>query len=351
MSLTKQCVGIDVSQDDFTACICSQRLDGSQGFSTVHIFPNEKKGYNQLLRWVRKQCSAEVETVFLMEVTGVYYEHLAHHLYQLKQKVHVVLPNMSKHYFSSLNIKTKTDAVDARVLSRFGVERQHRLWSPPNSKLLQLRNLTRYYVQLRDQKTALSNLKHSKEAAHDVQPFILKSNRLLVGQLDKQMKECLLQLKQLIAQDPELSERMDRLMTIKGVGLLTAATIVAETLGFEHFSSIKQLISYAGYDVVRRESGSSVRGKTRISKKGNGYIRAALFFPAINCARFSPSMHAFYTRVSANKPSKMVGLVAVQRKLLGLIYTLWKNNTIFIEEYQKEVASIKLTEATLDSSQ
>jgi transposase len=123
MTIQKQCVGIDVSQHDFIACICKQAVDGSQQFSETAVSPNEKRGYNQLLRWVRKICSPEVETVFLMEVTGVYYESLAHHLHQLNQKVHVVLPNMSKHYFSSLNIKTKTDAVDARILSRFGVER------------------------------------------------------------------------------------------------------------------------------------------------------------------------------------------------------------------------------------
>lgn len=349
MTIQKQCVGIDVSQNDFVACICTQTSDGSQQFSETVIFPNAKRGYNQLLRWARKQCTPEVEMSFLMEVTGVYYENLAHHLHQLKQKVHVVLPNMSKHYFSSLNIKTKTDAVDARILSRFGVERQHRPWCPPDPKLLKMRNLTRFYVQLRDQKTALMNLCHSKESAHDVQAFIVKSNKTLIKQIERQMDACLEQIEVLKADDPVLNNHMDQLMTISGAGLITVATVVAETLGFEHFKSIKQLNSYAGYDVVQRESGTSIKGKTRISKKGNSYIRAALFFPSINCARFCPEMKSFYARVNANKPSKMIGLVAVQRKLLALMFTLWKTNSPYIEDYQNKVASVKRQEATQDS--
>jgi len=99
-------VGIDISQNSFTACLCFRKLNGDLSFSEVQNFKNEKTGFNQLLRWIRKSCSSEVELVFLMEATGVYYENLVYHLHQLKNKVHIVLPNTSKHYFSSLNIKT-----------------------------------------------------------------------------------------------------------------------------------------------------------------------------------------------------------------------------------------------------
>lgn len=350
MTYFKQSVGIDISQDSFSACVCfsgsSQRLD----FSDVKFFKNEKSGFNQLLRWVRKQCDASVETVYLMEATGVYYERLAHHLHVLKQTVHVVLPNTSKHYFSSLNIKSKTDALDAKILSQFGVERKHKSWQPPSPMLLELRNLTRYYVQLQEAKTSLNNIKHSKEAAHEVQSLILKSNRSLIRSIDKQIEVCKANIEQLINKEPELKEKVDKLLTIKGVGLITIATIIAETLGFEHFHSIKQLVSYAGYDVVERQSGSSVKGKTRISKKGNRYIRNILYFPAMVSCRFNPELKASYLRIIQNKPSKMIGQVAIQRKLLALIYTLWKNDSEYIEGYKKEVASTKRIEATLDSS-
>ncbi len=100
------------------------------------------------MKWVESFALVDVELNFLMEATGVYYEALAYHLNKIKKKVIVVLPNMSKHYFASLNIKSKTDALDAKVLSRFAIERAHRLWTPPNAIMIHFRNLTRYNVQL-----------------------------------------------------------------------------------------------------------------------------------------------------------------------------------------------------------
>ncbi len=348
MSITKQSVGIDISKDTFTACGCSHQSDGKLIFSEVKNFKNESTGFNELLRWVKGFASAGTEVVFLMEATGVYYESLAHHLFKIKKKVVVVLPNTSKHYFASLNVKSKTDEIDARVLGRFGVERIHRYWIAPSPVMLQLRNLTRYYLQLQEQKTALGNIKHSKESAHEVQKFIMQSNKKLIKQLDVQLVNCKAEIERLIKSDTELYQRVEKLMTIKGVGLMTVATIVAETLGFEHFKSAKQVVSYAGYDVVQRESGTSIKGKTRISKKGNKYIRNALFFPAMVATRFNPDLKATYMRISSTKTSKMIGQVAIQRKLLVLIYTLWKTDSIYIIGYN-EVAPTKKTEATLDS--
>lgn len=94
-------------------------------------------------------------------------------------------------------------------------------------------------------------------------------------------------------------------------------------------NNAKQLTSYAGFDVVERESGTSVRGKTRIPKKGNGRIRAALYFPALVASRHNTALRAVYQRINAGKESRMVGVVSLQRKLLLLIYSMWKNDTVF----------------------
>ncbi|RZK36275.1 IS110 family transposase [Pedobacter sp. Leaf250] len=350
MAIRKQSIGIDISKSTFTACLCQQSDDGKLTFSKVLDFSNDSKGFNQLLRWTKGLIVSDSELVFLMEATGVYYENLAHHLYKIKKRVHVVLPNTSKHYFSSLNVKTKTDAVDARILSQFGVERVHKLWTPPPSALLQLRNLTRYYVQLQEQKTALGNIKHSKDCSHDIQNFITKSNKKLINEIDKEIQRCLKEIKKAIEDDKALKERVRKILTIKGVGLITVATILAETMGFEQFHSSKQLVSYSGYDIVQRESGTSIKGKTRISKKGNRYIRNALYFPAMVACRYNETLKETYIRINKNsKASKMIGQVAIQRKLLVLIYTLWKNNTEFIENHKSSSLDPKI-ETTQDSS-
>jgi len=350
MKVQKQSIGIDISKDTFTACLCLLNQDGSLTFSEVKTFKNEKKGFNQLLRWSRKAKDSSLSLSFLMEATGVYYERLSHHLYDIKQEVIVILPNTSKHYFLSLNIKTKTDEIDAKILSQFGVERRHQKWIKPSETYLHLRNLTRYYVQLQEQKTSLGNIKHSKMNSHDVQKLILKSNTKLIKEIDKQISLVKLEIEKLIKTDPPLQDKVDKLLTIKGVGILTVATILAETLGFQYVKNVKQLTSYAGYDVVQRESGTSIKGKTRISKKGNRYIRNALYFPAMVACRYNENLKQNYLRIIQAKSSKMIGQVAIQRKLLILIYTLWKKNEIYdVDHTKKKIASPKFDEAMQDS--
>ena len=343
----KRSVGIDISNDSFTCCVSSKQSDGSLIFSEVGTFQNEKTGFNQFVKWVRKTGKSIEGVNFLMEATGVYYERLAYHLDKLKLEVNVVLPNTSKHLFSSLNIKTKTDKVDAQVLSQMAIERKHKVWHAPKGIYLELRNLTRFYVQLQEQKTSFSNLKHSKDEANFTQDFILNLNQKIIEQIDKQIQKISKEIERLCKSDEELWQKITKLMTIKGVGLITIVTIIAETFGFENTLSAKQLASYAGYDIIQRESGSSIKGKTRMSKKGNRYIRNALYFPAMVACRFNPQMKENYIRIIQKKESKMVGQVAIQRKILLLVYTLWKNDANYDPDYKKS-SSKKEPEATQD---
>ena len=263
--------------------------------------------------------------------------------------MHVVLPNKTKHYFASLNIKSKTDEQDAKVLSQFGVERNHFVWNPPNPLYLELMNLTRYHHQLQSQRTSLSNIKHSKEESYSVQAFVLKSNKMLIKSIDKQITSCKKEIERLVNSDAELKEKANNILSMKGVGLLTVATIIAETLGFEQFHNVKQLVSYAGFDIVQRESGTSIKGKSRISKKGNKYIRNALYFPALVACRYNENLKNTYLEIIKRKPSKMIGVVAIQRKLLTLVYTLWNKNESYQDDYKSKVAPTKV-EATRDNS-
>ncbi len=109
-------------------------------------------------------------------------------------------------------------------------------------------------------------------------------------QLDMQIEQCKIEIEKLIKSDNELSNRVEKLLTIKEVGLITITSILIETFGIEHFKSAKQLVSFARYDVIQRESGSSIKGKTRISKKRNRFIQNALYFPAMVSTRFNPDL-------------------------------------------------------------
>lgn len=346
-----QSVGIDISKDSFTCCICKRGEQMFLSFTEVCEFKNEKRGFNQLVKWVRKHTDKEIKVVYVMEATGVYYEPLAHHLYKLKQYLHVALPSKIKHYFKSLNVKTKTDLNDARVIAQFGVERQLLNWQPPHPVLLSLRDLTRMYEQLQVQKTVFTNMLHGKEHSHEINTFVIKSTKSIILSIEKQLNKCEEQIRKLVASEKWLAKKVKKLSTIKGVGFMTVVIVIAETLGFKQFHNVKQVASYAGYDVVERQSGSSINGKSRISKKGNSHIRRALHFPALVAARYNNQFKNVFNRIHERNPHKMVGFVALQRKLLTLMFTLWKNDTEYIENYEqsKKVAPCH-QEATQDSN-
>ena len=128
---------------------------------------------------------------------------------------------------------------------------------------------------------------------------------------------------------------MDRISTIKGIGMISIAVIIAETNGFALFNNSSQLISYAGYDIIESQSGKRT-GKTKISKKGNSQIRRALHMPAFVAVTHQVSvLYHLYQRTLAKHGIKMKSYVAVQKKLLILVYTLWKNNAPFDPDYDK----------------
>jgi len=336
--MKKQCVGIDISKDNFAVLMCRKSSTDDLSYSVGKKFDNDKKGFNQLTRWAAKESDKSTPLVFLMEATGVYHENLAHHLHKIGKTVHIILPNTSKNYFRSLNIKTKTDAVDARILAQFGVERKHEEWCPPKKIFREMRDLSRYRIQLQEQKTALTNIAHSKEYSHDVSAEIKKSNKKLIKLLDKEIETIKSKLEALVATDKNLSERIRKICTTKGLAIQTVAGLIAETNGFEGFRSGKQLASFAGYDIVHQESGTSLKGKTRISKKGNRYIRHLMYHPAMSASIHVPEFKNLRDRVLKRSRIPMKAQCAVQRKLLLLVYTLWKNETEFEPEYHKKIA-------------
>jgi transposase len=347
--IIKECVGIDISKLDFVCVYAKETTKGDLLYSKSIKFPNNKTGFNQLLKWYRKNSNKSIDALFLMEATGVYYESLAYHLHRLGKSVIVVLPNKSKHFTKSLNVKTKTDSVDAKVLSQFGIERKQKIWEPPLTILKTLREYTRLLSSLKRQKMALENKNEAYTNSVGVDRFVFKTNTQLVHYFKKQIKKCEEEIIKHIASEKWLKRKIEQLMTIKGVGLLTVAIIVGETQGFSMIENRKQLTSYAGYDVVQKQSGTSLNGRTRISKKGNSNIRAALHMPSFVYIKYNAIVKDNYERINERNTSKMVGVIATQRKLLTLMYTLWKTDQEYIENFEQKKIGITKKEMPIQN--
>lgn len=335
----QQNIGIDVSKDSLAVCFSEKLSDQRIRIKGTRKFKNTVLGFKELISWVEKRRIEDVLFTFTLEATGVYYEELAYFLYNKDYELSVLLPNKSKAYFKSLNIKTKTDKTDSKVLARMGLERKLKRWEPLSDQMRTLKLLTRERVTIQVEKTAVLNrlhaLKHSYQVHRKVLTRLQQRLRLIQKQLDQVDKD----IEQVVETDQQLAQRIRNVCQLKGLGVITVATIVAELNGFTLFTNRAQLTSYAGYDVIENQSGSSIRGKTRISKKGNRFIRRALFFPAIVAIKHEEEFRNLYDRVYERTRIKMKAYVAVQRKLLLLIYTLFKNNTAYDSNYYKRVSS------------
>lgn len=160
---------------------------------------------------------------------------------------------------------------------------------------------------------------------------------------NQQEKQIKLEINEHLIKNKSVKEIVDRITTIPGMGSLTAVIILAETNGFELIRNKKQLTSYAGMDIREKQSGTSVIGKPRLSKKGNKHIRKSLHLPSLASVKYNPIHKEIYIRLVEKNGIKMKALVAVQRKMLELAYTLFKNNTNYDAEYEKEKRAVQTT--------
>ena len=326
LNLIRNSFGIDISKDSFA--VQHGWLDEGLNiqYGKRRSFNNNRSGIADFKLWAEKQGLNSA--CYIIEATGVYYENLAYSLSDSQMKTSVLLPNKARAFAQSLDIKSKTDELDAMALCRMGLERQLPEWKAPDKTLREIKLLTRERSQYQKKKTMASNQLHAYKSAYSVPKAIIARLEKEIEFLISMIAEIEQALEELTFKHKELSECVPRIMGIPGVGLISAITVIAETNQFALVRNIKQLVSYAGLDVQLKQSGRSSK-KARISKKGNAHIRKALYMPALTASRNSSFLNQFYQRVNQGKPAKKIGVVAVERKLLALIYTLWKSGEEF----------------------
>jgi transposase len=331
--ILKQVAGIDVAQKELVVCIGRIYDDWNVEFYGHTTFANTPKGFIALLAWVQKLTSTEISLRFVMEATGVYHENLAYYLDDQGQSVSVVLPNKISAYFKSLEVKTITDKTSSQTIAQFGLERKLENWKRPQPLYKKLRQLTRERDQIVQERTVAKNQLHAEQSEALPHKKSIVRIKQRIALLDKQDREIQTELKALLKEDKEMQSVAVILCSLPGVGLLTAAIVLAETNGFELIRSKRQLASYAGFDVKEKQSGTSVKGKPHISKRGNKYLRKAMHLPALAAIRHDQRFKAIFARLVSKQGVKMKAAVAVQRKLLEMMFTLTSKKMQYDKEY------------------
>lgn len=331
-------VGIDISKAEFHVCIAIKYDDGSVKIKGKHSFANNYEGFLECISYVAKRKNDDCEVLYVMEATGSYYENLALYLHDNQQPVAVVLANKIKHFAKSHNVKSKTDKKDSELIARYGQERNPSRWKPMSKGFRNLRDYSRELLSIKTKRTMAKNQLHALSSTDATAQKIIEFKEQEITFYDKQLKEIESMLLQEVEKDTVLHSRVKKVATIKGIGLSTVITILCETNGFELFSNIRQVVSYAGLDVSQNESGT-IQKRTKISKKGNSRIRSCLYMPALSAIQHNQSIIQLHARIVERNPTiKKKGIVAAMRKLLILVFVLWKKNEEFDPNYQWKTA-------------
>lgn len=341
--LRRQCIGVDISKKKFTFCLCQSTDLDLHFYTTPKEFDNSESGFRCLLEWSGKEVDSSVPYSFLMETTGCYHEPLAIFLVRKGLTVFVVHANKAKNFARLNGQRTKTDLVDSKMLATMGCDTANlKVWPLPDEKYLHLREMSRLSEQL--EKTRTQVLGRIEAVTHSgfADKTVLNKHKALLKSIEKLQTANEKEMDELVDGDLVMCSGVQNMESIKCVGRKTAVLVVAETLGFHQMTSAKQVASYAGLDVKKEQSGDTDK-KGHMTKRGNAHLRAGLYFPAIVASWSNPQLMEDYARICASHPqSKTIALVALERKLLCLMYSLWKNGKQWdpkYEEHKKEKTS------------
>lgn len=318
-------LGIDIAKDKVDVALYG---DGQYQIGT---FANSPSGFAALRRWLQKRRVQRLHAC--LEATGPYGDALAHFLYDAGHVVSIVNPARIKAYGASQLRRNKTDLQDAQLIAHFCATQQPEAWTPPPAEQQELQALVRHLADLQQMRQQERNRLQSTLTSE----VVCHSLAAHLAFLDEQIDQLTRRIQDHIDHHPHLKQQSALLVSIIGIGPLTAAKLLAEVPGFANFDRADQLAAYAGLTPRQAQSGSSLRAPSRLAKTGNRHLRTALFMPALVAMRHNPLIQAFVARLQQRGKSKMAIVGAVMRKLLHLAYGVIKSGRPFDPYYAVKV--------------
>lgn len=316
-------VGIDVSKA--TLAVCYQTHGQVQHLEVT----NTKAGFTQLVQ------AGGVDSLYVLEATGTYYLALAYYLHEQGAKVAVLNPLVVKRFIQMHLSKGKSDRKDAQWLMRFGQQQPTTCWQPDEAVLVECRQLEQVSEQLLKQKNMVANSMEALQQQPIISPVarqhLQQTRRLLEEQLQAIETEMLRLLEQ------RYSQEMRLLGSIPGIGRKTAGMLLLFAGGFTQCTSYRQLIAKAGLSPREHSSGTSIRGKVRITKMGGGLIRTKLFMCSWSARRANTACKALYDRLVAKGKNGKVALIAVCNKLLKQAYGIIKSGVPYQADFTSKL--------------
>jgi transposase len=294
------------------------------GRKRARVFRNDAEGWRQLVRWLADLVGGPVHAC--LEATGRYGDGVAAALHEAGHRVSIVNPAQIKHFARTKLGRNKTDRLDAALIAEFCRLFSPSPWTPPSPAVRTLRDL----VRTRDALMAsLREWDNRRTAGEHAGPADAAMTAVATA-IRHEIKSVEAAIDRAIDEDPVLRTRHDLLVSIPGIGSLSAAAILVEMPDPQVLGSARAAAAYAGLNPCRCTSGSSVDRPARLSKIGNAALRRALYFPALSAIRHNPPVRALRERLAAKagfKPKQIIG--AAMRKLLHLCFGVLKTGQRF----------------------
>ncbi len=308
-------LGIDIAKKTFHAALLyNDKLKHKN-------FENNEIGFKALSDWLVKKGVVTLHAC--LEATGIYGEKLSYYLYQADFTVSIINPAKIKGFAQCQLMRLKNDKADATLIAQYCAVMQPKPWKPEPVPIKHLQALVR---RLDDLIIVLNQEENRLGVAYEVtRPSI--NNIITV--LQQEIKHIQEQIKSHINNHPDLKHKAELLNSIPGIGPATIAQILAFMGTISHFDNVKQYTAFLGLNPKEFSSGTSVKGRTSISKTGSASLRRAFYMPALVAMKHNPAIKLFSERLrKAGKQGKVI-VCAVMRKLVHIVYGVLKSGQIF----------------------
>ena len=280
------CCGIDVSAAHLVVA-----LEGEGGRGLQRSFPNRATGHQALIAWLQKNG---IPVRICLEATGLYSLDLALALHAAEGIEVAVLNPKKVNRFAATLCRSKTDPADAQVLAEYAHRMPFQPWHPPQAAALELRAITRHIAALTQQHTQESNRLHAISASTIGSRCVKQDLKRCLRDLQHRIEKMRDAAQTLIDQDAELRPRFALLLSMPGIGEVSALNLLGELALLAPGLTVRQWVAHSGLDPAHHDSGTSVHKRSRISRAGNRYLRRALYMPALVAVRHDPHLRHFY---------------------------------------------------------
>ena len=299
MNKCNQIYGVDISKNVFD--VVDSKGNHSQ-------FKNDGNGIKAF------QKTLPSDALVVMEATGYYHYRLAQFIYEQGLKVSVVNPLSVKRFIQMKLSKVKTDKSDAKAICEYATVNEVPLYTAKDknqAECLQLMRLIDIYLK---QSTALKNKLHGEKTLGKPSKTVYHSLNRSLKAVQKEIQILEDRLTEIVKEEQQ--KQLTLIKSIPGLGNKTAIMLIVLTDGFSNFENARRLCSYAGITPTLRQSGTSVRGRSRITKIGNAKLRNLLFMCSFSASKHNKACREIYERIIAKGKSKKLALIAVCNKLL-----------------------------------